>query len=259
MLHLVYESKMLNTALFGTLDEFEWFTGFPCETCSFTRNQGPEVADPAPDGSTFSNTYNAEWGRVIDTWNVVDAFGAIQQVTGQFTWVATLDPTPTAERSTTGIMVYDNDIGGTLASLTAGASTFTETADVRTSVRIEVDYGNAGLINDFRVEVPVGGFPSGSGFVLQSTMPTAATINSGFLTFSSLASTITVPAGSLPDIAAGNTGMCNSGCTFFGSVVFGAAGIGANAAKAVTGAYQGNTDQFSYPPFSVNGAFIVED
>ena len=252
---------MLNNGLFGSLDEFEWFTGFPCETCIFTRNGGQEIVDAAPDGSTFSNTYAAEWGRVIENWNVQDAFGAIQQVTGHFTWIATLEPTPDSELPTTGIMVYDKDIGGTLAALTAGPGTFTEAADVRTSIRIEVDYGNAGLINDFRIEVPVGGFPSGAGFVLQSNQPTAVQINSGFLNFNSLASTITVPAGSAADMAAGNTGMCNSGCTFFGTAVFGPAGLASNgvAAKAVTGAYQGNTNQFSYPPFSVNGAFIVED
>ena len=262
---------MTTNATFGSLDIFEWFTGFPCEACVFTRNGGTEEVDPAPDGSTFSNTYATEWGRVINAWTVTEPFGAIVQTVGHFTWIASAEPTPDSELPVGIQLIYDQDIGGTLAALTAGASTLTEVANVRTYVRIEVDYTNGGNIDNFLVEVAPPGlahpdnpapgtFPSGSHFKLQSFMPTTNKINDGFLFFNSGASSITVPAGSAPDLAAAGGGMCNSGCTFFGTTVFGPAGLAINgvAAGAVTGAFQGNTAQPSYPPFSVNGAFIVE-
>lgn len=263
---------MQQRATFGTLEDFHWFTGFPCEGCQFRRNGAAEIVDPAPDGSTFNSTYQAEWGRITEGWTITDGFGQIESPTGHFTYVATLAETPDNEIPTSGTMVYDRDVGGTLAALTAGSNTHTEVADVRTFVRMEVDYGNGGSIEDMRIEVAPAGpahmdnpspgtFPSGSYFVLQSNQPAGVQVTNGFLSFNSMMSTIVVPAGSAPDIAAGNTGMCAGGCTFFGTAVFGPAGRAAdgNAAKAVTGSFQGNTSQFSYPPFSVNGAFIVED
>ena len=144
---------MLNTATFGSLDFFEWFTGFPCETCVFTSNSGMEVVDPAPDGSTFNNTYATEWGRVINLWTVTDFFGAIVQSVGHFTWIASTEPTPDNELPVGVQLIYDQDIGGTLAALTAGSNTLTEVANVRTYVRIEVDYTNGGNIDNFLVEV----------------------------------------------------------------------------------------------------------
>ena len=120
-----------------------------------------EVVDPAPDGSTFNNTYATEWGRVINLWTVTDFFGAIVQSVGHFTWIASTEPTPDNELPVGVQLIYDQDIGGTLAALTAGSNTLTEVANVRTYVRIEVDYTNGGNIDNFLVEVAPPPRPSG--------------------------------------------------------------------------------------------------
>lgn len=262
--------NLQNFGEFGSLESFEWFTGFPCESCQFNANGGTEVVDPAPDGSLVNTDYSAEWGRVTDNWTVVDGFGAVVQERGHFAWVATLDETPDSELPSSGVLIYDQDVGGTLAAFTYGLAGDTEVADVRTYVRIEVDYGNMGNVDRFLVEVAPPGqahpdnpspgtFPSGSWFRLDAMNP-GVQVQNGFLFFNSAISQIVVPSGSQPDLVAGGGGMCNAGCMFFGSAVFGPAGLAADdrAAYAVTGAFQGNTAQPSYPPFSVNGAFIVE-
>jgi hypothetical protein len=208
-------------------------------------NGGTEVVDPAPGGATFNTALSAEWGRVTNAWTV-NAFGMPRQVRGHFHWVASTDPTPSEDLPTGGILIYDQDAGGTLATHTYGANGVnTEVATSRTNVRIEVDYGNAGEINDFRVS---GSFPSGTTYVLQSQNPSFTHITDGFISFANPMTHITVPFD-----------MCSMGCTtggsaFFAGAVFGPAGP--NGA-GVTGSFHGNTNQFSYPEHSITGTFIV--
>ncbi len=238
-----------NLAEFGSLLMFEWFTGFPCEPCVFLANDAEHIVDAAPDGSTFNTELQAEWGRVTGGYTVSD-LGTHTPV-GQFHWVASTDPTPDAELPTSGLLIYDNDVGGTLATHTYGTAGKTEVATARSQVRIAIDYGNGGAVDDFRI---TGGFPSGTTYVLQSADPSGATIQDGFISFDGALSSITVPVGSAPALETSST-MCSGGCTFFGTSVFGAAGADA---IGITGSFQGNTSQPSYPAHSVTGTFVLE-
>jgi len=253
-----------NTAVFGSLEEFEWFTGFRCEPCIFRANGGAEIVDVASDGGTFNEELSAEWGRVTDAWTL-NAFGQARRVAGHFHWVASTDPTPDSELPNSGTLVYQRDVGGTLATHTFGADgAQTEVATARTNVRIEVDYGNAGLINDFRIS---GRFPSGTTYVLQSPTPPIARLTDTFISFSDPQTRITVPsdacsAGCISDPQTRITvpsDACSAGCTtadseFFGAAVFGPAGP--NAA-GITGSFTGNTNQFLVPEHTIQGTFIV--
>lgn len=240
-----------NDARFGSLEEFSFFTGFPCEPCVYTRNGAQEIVDrtgpdsPNPNAS-FNTALSAEWGRVVGPWNMVDATGGQHTYVSHFHWVASTMPTPDAGLPAGGVMVYDKDVGGTLATHTFGTSGATEVATARTNVRIEVDYG-ADSIEDFRIS---GGFPSGTSYLLQSASPTSLSGSQGSVFFSHPTSHITVPGDA-----------CSSGCTtgnseFFSAAVFGPAGPNA---EGFTGSFHGATYQFfGAPPHSLNGTFIVQ-
>ncbi|MEM7291788.1 MAG: FecR family protein [Pseudomonadota bacterium] len=232
----------LSEAEFGSLlsATFDDDGLLPCNPCVFNSNGAEQTVDPTDSGATFNTELGAEWGRVLEGWSLQsNASGPGVVEFGHYHWVASNNETPSSAVPTTGMMTYSEDLGGTLATHTVGTTGEVEVATGRSSASMTIDFG-LDIVYDFRVSAS---FPSGSNFVLQSNMPTAAAASGGYLDF--------------PDFNGAQTQIidprdgCAGGCTLFAETVFGYAG---DNAQGITGAFWANS---STPAHAVQGTFVL--